>query len=100
MEFLCHLKLPTEALERKVLAADLVQSEIQGIHQLLAAGTIRHAWKRTDAVAVVLLVDVASEAECHALIESLPFSVAGILVVEFVLRVEPYLDVYPEPMPS
>jgi muconolactone delta-isomerase len=96
MEFLCHLKLRTESLERKVLVADLVQSEIRSIHELFAARTIRHAWKRADAIAVVLLLNVASEAECHAIIEALPFSVAGILVTEFVLRVEPYLDVYPE----
>jgi muconolactone delta-isomerase len=100
MEFLCHLSIRTESAERNELTADLVRFEIQSIHELLAAGTIRHAWKRTDAVAIVFLVDAASEEECRAMIESLPFSVAGILDTVFVLPVEPYLDVYPEPAAS
>jgi len=96
MQFICHLNLRSESADRQVLTADLVQAEIQRIHQLLGAGTIRHAWKKADAVAVVLALDVADEAECRDVIGALPFSIAGILGVEIVSQVEPYVDGFPE----
>jgi muconolactone delta-isomerase len=96
MDFLCHLCLRTKTAPRSILTADLVQSEILKIHQLLVAGTIRHAWKKADELAVIFLFDAANEEDCRAIIASLPFSVAGILGIQFVIEVKPYLDVYPE----
>jgi len=97
MDFLCHLCLRTKSAPRDVLTADLVRDEIESIHQLIAAGTIRQAWKKAEEVAVVLVVEAANEEDCRAIIRTLPFAVAGILGIEFIYAVQRYLDVYPEP---
>jgi hypothetical protein len=100
MEFLCHLCLRTKTAPRSILTADLVQSEIVKIHELLVAGTIRQAWKKADELAVILLVGAANEEDCRAIIRSLPFSVAGVMGIQFIIEVQPYLDVYPERIPD
>jgi hypothetical protein len=100
MDFLCHLCLRTKTAPRSILTAELVQSEIVKIHELLVAGTIRQAWKKADALAVILLMEAANEADCRAIIASLPFSIAGVLGIQFIIEVQPYLDVYPERVPE
>ena len=64
---------------------------------MLASGKIRQAWKKNDGLAVVLLFETSDEAECRAQIGNLPFSQAGVLQIEIIVPVEPYLDVFPFP---
>ena len=67
------------------------------MHEMLISGKVQNAWKRRDGVAVVLLFETSDEGECRALIGTLPFSQAGVLEIETLVPVEPYLDVFPRP---
>lgn len=100
MQFFFLLRLRTESADREILTKELVRAEIKAIHALLASGAIQQAWKIVDSVSIVLRFDRSSEAECRAVIDALPFNEAGILEVQMVVPVEPYLDVYPDPLPD
>ncbi|MGA2886810.1 MAG: hypothetical protein ABSE51_02085 [Terracidiphilus sp.] len=95
MQLFFLLRLRTESADREILTPKLVESEIKRVQALLARGTIRDAWKRSDGVSVVLLFDGKTEVECQAVINTLPFSQAGILEIQMVVPVDPYLDIYP-----
>jgi muconolactone delta-isomerase len=100
MQFIVLLGIQTQLVRREVLTAELVRLEIQMVKELLAAGTVRQAWKRVDGHSVVLLLEALSEPECRAVLANLPFSTAGILDIQMVAPVEPYLEVYSDPAPG
>jgi muconolactone delta-isomerase len=100
MEFFVHLGIRTRSVRADVLNAKLVRLEIEAVKKLLALGTVRQAWKRADAHSVVLLVEALSESECRAVLATLPFSKAEILDIQMIAPVEPYLDVYANPLPD
>jgi muconolactone delta-isomerase len=95
MEFIVHLGIRTQSVRADVLNAELVRLEIEAVKGLLASSKIRQAWKRADAHSVLLLVEALSESECRAVLATLPFSKAGILDIQMIAPVQPYLDVYP-----
>ena len=97
MLFFCHLRLRVESAPRDILTPELVALEIQRIHELLAEGTIRGAWKTNESVAIIALFNASNEQECRGIISTLPFSQAGIVAIELFLPVEPYTVVYPAP---
>jgi muconolactone delta-isomerase len=100
MQFIVLLGIQTRSVRREVLTAELVSLEIQMVKELLAAGTVRQAWKRADSHSVVLLLEALSEPACRAILAGLPFSTAGILDIQTIAPVEPYLEVYSEPSPD
>ena len=65
------------------------------MHELLDSGTVRKAWKRRDSVAIILLIEADSEDRCRSVLATLPFSDAGVLEVEMIAPVEPYIDAFP-----
>jgi muconolactone delta-isomerase len=95
MQFLSLLRLRTEAAHREVLTPQLVRQEIERVHELLDSGTVREAWKRRDGVAIILLVEADSEDQCRSILATLPFSDAGVLEIEMLAPVEPYIDAFP-----
>ena len=97
MQHFFLLGLQSESARRYTLTPELVQQEIECVQKLLKSGMVRASWKRSDAVSIALLFDELSEAMCRSIIETLPFSKAGILEIQMVAPVEPYLDVYPPP---
>jgi hypothetical protein len=66
------------------------------VKDLLTAGTVRQAWKRTDGHSVVLLVEALGEPECRGVLAKLPFGEGGILDIQLVVPVEPYLEAFPD----
>lgn len=90
-----HLRLRSESVPPEILTPELIKLEIKRIHELLAAGTILDAWKRVDSVAILVLFEVSSEEKCRAIIGTLPFCIAGILDIEMIVAVQPYVDVFP-----
>jgi muconolactone delta-isomerase len=72
-----------------------VKQEIQRMHELIAAGTIRHAWKRNDGLSIIVVMEAASEPAHRAILASLPFNKADFLDVEVSVAVMPYLEAYP-----
>jgi hypothetical protein len=95
MQFLTHLRLRSEAAHRDILTPQLVRQEIDRVHELLDSGTVSKAWKIRDSVAIVLQIEADSEAECRSILATLPFSCAGVLEIEMVVPVEPYIDAFP-----
>jgi hypothetical protein len=95
MQHFFLLRLRSESAQRDTLTPELVRQEIECIQKLLKSGILHAAWKRTDSVSIALLFDGLSEAVCHSIIETLPFSKAGVIEIQMVVPVEPYLDVYP-----
>ena len=100
MLFLVHLGIRERTLRREVLTAELVTLEINKVKELLTTGIVLHAWKRTDAISIVLLIEALSDPGCRAVLAALPFSMAGILDIQMIVPVEPYLDVYPDQGPE
>jgi hypothetical protein len=94
MQFLVHLGIRERAVGREVLTAELVSHEIKEMKDLLASGTVLQAWKREDCHCVVLLLESLSDLECRAVLARLPFSKAGVLDIQLIVPVEPYLEVY------
>jgi muconolactone delta-isomerase len=97
MLFFVSLRLRSESAPPETLTPALVKREVQRIHELLASGIVVNAWKRTEGIAIVLLLEVANEVACRAVLGALPSSQAGVLEIEMIVAVEPYLDVYPDP---
>jgi len=95
MQHFFLLRLQSESAQRDTLTPELVRQEVESVQQLLKSGIVRAAWKRTDSVSIALLFDGLTEAVCRSIIETLPFSKAGIVEIQMVMPVEPYLDVYP-----
>jgi len=100
MAFFVHLGIQVRFVRQDILTAELLKFEIEAVKELLASGTVRQAWKRADAHSIVLLVEAGSDSECRATLARLPFSKAGILEIQLIVPVEPYLDVYPDPSPD
>jgi hypothetical protein len=95
MQHFFLLRLNSESAQRDTLTPELVRQEVECIQRLLKSGMVHSAWKRTDSVSIALLFDDLSEAVCRSIIETLPFSKAGVIEIQMVAPVEPYLDVYP-----
>ncbi|MGB6687154.1 MAG: muconolactone Delta-isomerase family protein [Terracidiphilus sp.] len=95
MRFLSLLRLRTEAAHRDIVTPQLVRQEIDRVHELLVSGTVREAWKIRDSIAIFLLVEADSEDQCRSILATLPFSDAGVLEIEMVVPVEPYIDAFP-----
>jgi hypothetical protein len=98
MLFFVHLRLRTESAHRETVTPELVTLQIQHIHELLASGIVSNAWRRIEGVAIVMLMESTSEVDCRAILDALPFSQAGVNDIELVAQVEPYLDVYRDPL--
>jgi muconolactone delta-isomerase len=96
MLFISMLRLRTESASRETLTPELVKQEMQRMHELIAAGIIRHAWKRNDGLSIIVVIEAASEAASRAIVASLPFNKANFLDIELSVGVMPYLEVYPE----
>jgi hypothetical protein len=97
MQHFFLLRLRSGSAQRDTLTPELVGQEIECVQRLLKSGIVHAAWKRTDSVSIALLFDGLNEAMCRGVIETLPFSKAGILEIQMVVPMEPYLDVYPPP---
>lgn len=100
MLFFVHLGIQVHSPLREVLTAELISREIKGVKELLTAGTVCHAWKRGDCQCVILLFDAADEEECRAALAALPFAKAGILDIQLIAQVEPFLEVYADVSPG
>jgi muconolactone delta-isomerase len=96
MQHFVHLSVRTRSVRSEVLTAELISLEITHVKELLAAGTVRQAWKRTEGPSIVLLLEAASDPECRAILAELPFAKAGILDIQMIAAVEPYLQVFPD----
>jgi muconolactone delta-isomerase len=97
MQFLVLLGVKTPLIRTETLSVELIGLEIQAVKQLLSSGVVRQAWRRLDSHAVALLVYAFNEQECRAILSNLPFSKAGILDIQTIVPVQPYLEVYPDP---
>ena len=97
MQFIVNLGIQTRSIPKEILNEDLVGLEIQTVKQMLDSGKVHQAWRRLDCHCVVLLLDAFNEQECRAVLAGLPFSKAGILDIQLIAPVEPYIEVYPDP---
>jgi hypothetical protein len=93
MRFFALISLHGEP-PREILTPELIHEEIDRIKELMDCGICRDAWRRTDKVGIVLLISASSESACRELLASLPFALAGVLVVEHVIPVHSYVEVY------
>jgi hypothetical protein len=93
MRFFAHISLRDDP-PREILTPELIHSEIERIKELIDSGVCRDAWRRNDKVGIVLLMHAASEPACRELLAALPFALGGVLVVEQVIPVRSYLEVY------
>ena len=100
MLFFVHLGIRTKSVARDTLTAELLGYEIHAVKELLASGTVQQAWKRLDCHCVVLLVGAFNEQECRGVLTGLPFAKAGILDIQLIVPVEPYVEVYPDAAPA
>jgi muconolactone delta-isomerase len=100
MQFFVHLGVRERSVSRDVLTAELVSHEIKEVKDLLTSGTVLQAWKREDCHCVVLLLEVLSDPACRAVLARLPFSKAGVLDIQLIVPVEPFLDVYSDQAPE
>jgi muconolactone delta-isomerase len=97
MQFLTFLNLREGSLRSGVLTPELVLHEVQQMKELHSAGIVLDAWKRSEMKGVVVLFEATMEEDCRAVIATLPFRQAGILIIEEIMPVEPYLEAFPEP---
>jgi hypothetical protein len=95
MQFLFFLTLRSEGLPPNALTPQLIQSEISAVKARLASGKIRDAWMRSDAIGIVVRFDGLTEAECRAIVSTLPFSLSKVLEIERVVPMVPFLEAYP-----
>jgi muconolactone delta-isomerase len=100
MQFFVHLGIRTKSVPRETLTTELLGREIETIKELLASGKAQEVWKRVDCHCVILLVCAFSEQECRGVLAGLPFAKAGILDIQLIAPVEPYVEVYPNPAPA
>ena len=98
MQFFVHLGVQARVIRRGTLTPELIGLEIGRVKEMLVAGTISQAWKREDCHYVVLLIDAFDEQGCRGVLATLPFSKAGILDIQLIAPVEPYLAVNPGPL--
>jgi hypothetical protein len=98
MQFFVHLGIRERSVGRDVLTAELVSHEINEVKELLTSGTVLQAWKRKHCV--VLLLEALSDPECRAVLATLPFSKAGVLDIQMIVPVEPFLAVYSSQAPE
>jgi muconolactone delta-isomerase len=100
MQFFVHLGIRTKSVPRETLTAELLGLEIQAMKELIASGKAQQVWKRVDCHCVILLVCAFSEQECRGVLAGLPFAKAGILDMQLIVPVEPYVEVYPDQAPA
>ena len=90
MQFLVLTRRRMEAFPAAEWTPELIGAEAARVREMYAAGAVRSIWRRKDMPGAVLLLEAASEAEAHALIDSLPLAGRGMLEFVVVTQLEPY----------
>lgn len=63
--------------------APLIKAEVAHVHQLRHEGVVTQAFRRTDGLGAVLILQVDNLAEAHDKLSQLPFMQAGVMTVEY-----------------
>lgn len=87
MQFLFAMRVKEDVAS---VTSELRGLEIAYVLEKYAADSVRQIWSRSDAAGACLLIEAASEAAAHAVIEGLPLMKAGILTIETFVPLQPY----------
>jgi muconolactone delta-isomerase len=89
MQYLCIVGR-TDKWNQEEVTQDAVRAEVKQAKTLYTAGTVRQIWSRGDVGGACLLLEVASEEEALAAINSLPLMQKGFLKIDIALPLKSY----------